>query len=383
MLELRGKIQDFKLIKNNEHYLVLYNEHYFSIKKLFYEILQDLKTGVHKQEEFINDYNISIADYEELTALLSDQISDIIENTKKKNKYIKLSIKILSERHVAQLSTYFSFLFHKAIFRVLFPLLTVLAIITAFFISIKFRNHTAYDISVLDTFWVYVVILIIMFFHELGHSSASKHFGVNPKEIGFGFYIIFPVLFSNVTRIWELNKNQRVMVNLGGVYFQGILVFLAFVYLLFTKQESYFTYLVILITKTNIFVMAYSMFPFVRNDGYWIVSDYFNIANLNEKSYSYIFKLLQNRHRINYALLVYSLGQYAFVFYLCYSYLPSIPENISAFINYIKANGVTSLLVNELGLLLKLVFSLLIGGVAASSLLKFVTPMFKQKTNHA
>lgn len=379
MLDVQSKIQGFKLIANDERYLIKYNEDYFYISELFYSILHEIKTGTHKVDEFIKKYEISTSDYEELSDLLSDKVDDIIGDETKKKKYIRFSIPLLSEKNTTTLSKYLAFFFAKNLFRILFPLVILVAIGTVTLINTEFSNHSIFDISLLDTFLVYAVIMVIMFFHELGHSSASKHYDINPKEIGFGFYIILPVLYSNVTRVWELDRNKRVTVNLAGVYFQGMVNLLAFLYLAFYAQDNYLTYLVILITKSNLFVMAYSMFPFVRNDGYWIISDYFNILNLNKRSYPYIIELIQRKEPLNYSLLLYSIGQYAFIYYLCSRYVPNIPSNVRAFINYVTENGLIELIQNELGLLFKLIISLLIGMAAISSLFRFFKPVFKPK----
>jgi putative peptide zinc metalloprotease protein len=377
MSDVQQKIQGFTFITNDGRYLVKYNEDYFYISELFYNILHEIKHGTHKVDEFIKTYQISHSDYSELSDLIADKVDDIIGDDKVKKKYIRFSVKLLSEKTTTHLSTYLTVFFSKTLFRILFPLVILTAFATLFLINTSYSEHTIFDVSVLDTTLVYAVILIIMFFHELGHSAASKSFGINPKEIGFGFYIIFPVLYSNVTRVWELDKKKRVIVNLAGIYFQGLVNVAAFAYLLLNPYDNYFTFLVLLITKTNLFVMAYSMFPFVRNDGYWIISDYFNILNLNKRSYSYIIKMFQRREPLNYSLLAYSIGQYAFIFYLCYKYVPTIPNNVNAFYTHVTEHGWLDLFVSNWGLLLKLIFSLLIGIAAISSLFRFFKPVFK------
>lgn len=66
-----------------------------------------------------------------------------------------------------------------------------------------------------------VFMLASSFFHELGHASACKYFGVRHGGIGFGLYLNFPVLYTDVTEVWKLNRAQRCVVNLAGVYFQS------------------------------------------------------------------------------------------------------------------------------------------------------------------
>ena len=46
-----------------------------------------------------------------------------------------------------------------------------------------------------------VFMLASSFFHELGHASACKYFGVCHGGIGFGLYLNFPVLYTDVTEV--------------------------------------------------------------------------------------------------------------------------------------------------------------------------------------
>jgi putative peptide zinc metalloprotease protein len=58
--------------------------------------------------------------------------------------------------------------------------------------------------------------------HEFGHAAAGKRFGATPGDIGFGFYFIAPVFFSDLSDVWKLPPKERIIVNLGGIYFELI-----------------------------------------------------------------------------------------------------------------------------------------------------------------
>ncbi|RUT68614.1 hypothetical protein D0817_19845 [Flavobacterium cupreum] len=373
------KIYEIELIRNNESYLVLFRENYFSVSKLFYELLEELKNNSHQKEKFIAAKKISSANYDELSRIVSGKLDYIVREKKRKKSYIKLAITILSGKRVLQISRYLSFFFHKSIFRVLFPIVIFTGIASQLILNLNYRNHSLFAMSWLDYVFVYFTLLAIMLFHELGHSSASHHFKVAPKEIGFGFYIIFPVLYSNVTRIWKLNKNEKVIVNLGGIYFQGLINCFLLFFLIINENNNSFTYLMLIIIKTNLFVMAYSLIPFIRNDGYWIFSDYFNIIDLNKKSYTYIFDLIRGKVKLKYSLLIFSMGQYAFVLYVCSHFLLAIPLTMSKFIFYVLNNGFLKLLSSNTTLLFQMLFSLFIAIMAVVAFYKFIKLLFEKK----
>ncbi|MEL7162822.1 MAG: hypothetical protein AAFN92_18840, partial [Bacteroidota bacterium] len=66
----------------------------------------------------------------------------------------------------------------------------------------------------------YPAAFAVLLFHELGHAASAYRFGVKPKKIGAGFYLVFPVLFADITEAWKLNRNRRLIVNMAGIYLQ-------------------------------------------------------------------------------------------------------------------------------------------------------------------
>ena len=76
--------------------------------------------------------------------------------------------------------------------------------------------------------FLYILVsLFVLLVHELGHASAAHRYKVCPKSIGFGWYIFFPVLYTDVTSAWLANRTQRVIIDIGGFYFQTILMLIA------------------------------------------------------------------------------------------------------------------------------------------------------------
>ena len=51
---------------------------------------------------------------------------------------------------------------------------------------------------------LFIFMISSSFFHELGHAAACKYFGIRHGGIGFGLYLNFPVLYTDVTEVWKL-----------------------------------------------------------------------------------------------------------------------------------------------------------------------------------
>jgi putative peptide zinc metalloprotease protein len=112
--------------------------------------------------------------------------------------------------------------------------------------------------------------------HELGHAAACLRYGAAPSAIGVGFYIAFPILYSDVSAAWSLSRRQRAVVDLGGIYLQSAVGAL---YLLLHLVTGWAPFQVAVAGIVSTVVL--SMNPLLRFDGYWVVSDLLGIANLH------------------------------------------------------------------------------------------------------
>jgi putative peptide zinc metalloprotease protein len=152
---------------------------------------------------------------------------------------------------------------------------TSLIAFSTFVATTQSRSNGFSSLSVFGGIFCFLVSLLI---HEIGHASACKRYGIEPSEIGFGMYFIWPALYCNVSGIWSLNKWQRIVVDLGGIYFQMLTAcFYLLCYLM--NHESSFLNAFWLIVGSCVFYLN----PFLKFDGYWIVSDFLGIPNLDQQ----------------------------------------------------------------------------------------------------
>lgn len=133
-----------------------------------------------------------------------------------------------------------------------------------------------------------LLLILMCLFHEIGHASACKYYKAPIGNVGFGIAGFRPVMFANVSGAWYLNQKQRIIVNIGGVYFQTIFAALLTVLSLQTNSTSLYY-----VSKTIIISVFLQFYPFYRMDGYWLVSDLMGEPNL----YSDAINLLQNKFK--------------------------------------------------------------------------------------
>lgn len=183
-----------------------------------------------------------------------------------------------------------------------------------------------------------VVFFILSFiggtFHEFGHASAANYYGAKHGGIGGGFYLFMPVYFADVTDIWKLPKGQRIVVNMAGMYFEVVYVVFLIALGLFFNYEN----LIILACIFSISIL-HSVNPFVRSDGYWILSDALEKPNLMSHGFlkiKQIFKPKKNWLLIDYFLLFYGLISYSFIAFFIYFVVIKNPNSILYFPQNIK-----------------------------------------------
>jgi len=135
----------------------------------------------------------------------------------------------------------------------------------------------------------YLLVFLSVLFHEFGHLSACQYFGCPHGEIRLGIYLLFPVFYANVTPAWRLERKARVVVDLGGMYFQLILTTPAFLLFLLSEDPVW----LLLFLELDAMILL-CLNPFLRFDGYWLCSDLLGVPNLRSRSQS-LMKILYGR----------------------------------------------------------------------------------------
>ena len=120
-----------------------------------------------------------------------------------------------------------------------------------------------------------LLTIVAACFHELGHATAGRYGGADPGVIGVGIYLIWPAFFSDLTDSYRLSRSGRLRADLGGVYFNA--VFMLLVGGLYAVTGLH--WLILLIAVQHLAV-AQQFLPFLRLDGYYLVSDLAGVPDL-------------------------------------------------------------------------------------------------------
>ncbi|MDX6401147.1 MAG: putative peptide zinc metalloprotease protein [Gaiellaceae bacterium] len=119
------------------------------------------------------------------------------------------------------------------------------------------------------------LVILSAAFHECGHATACAYGGARPGAMGAGLYIVWPAFYTDVTDAYRLGKGARLRTDLGGVYFNAIFILITAGAYFLTGFEP-----LLLIIPFQLLEMIHQFLPFIRLDGYYIVSDLTGVPDM-------------------------------------------------------------------------------------------------------
>ena len=182
---------------------------------------------------------------------------------------------VVSSSTVRRLTTPLQFLFLAPAVAV--ALVALVAMDVAFLMNDAVAKGTR-AVSTADPELVVLLIVLALLsgaFHELGHATACRYGGAEPGVIGIGIYLIWPVFYNDLNDSYRLERRGRVRADLGGVYFNVVFMVVLGAGYLVTGFEP----LVVAVAWQHLAVLQ-QFLPFVRLDGYYLVSDLAGVPDL-------------------------------------------------------------------------------------------------------
>lgn len=282
---------------------------YYEISEMIYNICSVFKEfdNLNSIREYIDsNYNISLSDKEieekiiktlfeknfldNNHEVISQQESKKIIGTKRdstgrklrKSKLLLFDLTIINADISYKIAQRLSFLFKKYYLALNLFLIIISHII--FYLFLKNDIISIYNsITISKLGFIGLLYSMSVFIHEFGHISACKFYGAKPRSIGLGIYLNYFVLYSDITDSWSLSRKNRAIIDIAGIYFQQLFATIFIVVYVFSSFFDWIPALIILIDMYTIM----SFQPFLKFDGYWLVSDLLGIANLHKKVFEF------------------------------------------------------------------------------------------------
>ncbi len=182
---------------------------------------------------------------------------------------VNLRMKVLGPRLIDPITRVLQVLYAPP---VLLPLLSIIAIAHGWLYLAQGNGVIGGIRDVIYRPGLLLVVLAIMLaagvFHEFGHAAALRYGGGRVRGMGVGLYLIYPVLYTDVTDSYRLGRWARVRTDLGGFYFYLVFALGILGAYALTGQE----FLLLVVLLINLDIIRQNI-PFVRLDGYWALAD--------------------------------------------------------------------------------------------------------------
>ena len=203
-----------------------------------------------------------------------------------------------------------------------------------------------------------VGFFISLILHESAHALTCKHFGRKVRSIGLVLYYGCPTFFTDVTDSWMLSRNKRMAVAVAGVAANALVGGVCGVLIYFTDSDLLCRFFLVG-AVVNILAVFFNLIPFLKLDGYYILSDYLDMPNLREKSISLaidakVWKRILSRTNasgVSMGMFAFGLCSLAFgclaVTFLAISVFSLIHENMPKPYNIYLAFGVVAVLISS------------------------------------
>ena len=132
----------------------------------------------------------------------------------------------------------------------------------------------------------------LAFAHESAHGLTCKRFGGEVHELGFLLLYFTPGFYTNVSDAWLFpEKSKRLWVGVAGPYFELFLWALATITWRLTDVDTRINYAALIVMTTSGIKTFFNLNPFLKLDGYYLLSDYLELPNLRKRSFRYVGKL--------------------------------------------------------------------------------------------
>lgn len=124
--------------------------------------------------------------------------------------------------------------------------------------------------------------------HEFGHAFTAYRYGCRVPTMGIAFLVMIPVLYTDTTDAWKVQgRTDRLRIGAAGMLTELALAACATVAWSLLPDGSLRAGAFLLATTTWIGTLAINASPFMRFDGYFLLSDWLDMPNLHDRAFAF------------------------------------------------------------------------------------------------
>ncbi len=123
--------------------------------------------------------------------------------------------------------------------------------------------------------------------HEFGHAFMAKRAGCRVQSMGVAFMVLLPMFYTDVSDAWRINdRRARLLIGAGGVLAELLLACIALLAWSLLPDGPARTAAFMLASATWITTLIINLNPFMRFDGYFLLSDFWGVDNLQGRAFA-------------------------------------------------------------------------------------------------
>lgn len=123
--------------------------------------------------------------------------------------------------------------------------------------------------------------------HEFGHAFMAKRAGCRVQSMGLAFMVLLPMFYTDVSDAWRVrDRRSRLLIGAGGVFAELLLAVLALLAWSLLPDGPLRTSAFMLASATWITTLVINLNPFMRFDGYFLISDLWRVDNLQSRAFA-------------------------------------------------------------------------------------------------
>lgn len=169
-------------------------------------------------------------------------------------------------------------------------ILAAMALIGLFLVTRQWDLFTASFAELLTPQGLFAYACALLFvkaFHELGHAYTATRFGCRVPTMGVSFLVMVPVFYTDTSAAWRLrSRRQRMTIDAAGLMAELSVGAVALFLWSFLPDGPVRTALFVLATTSLATSLLVNASPFMRFDGYYILSDWLGVPNLASRSFA-------------------------------------------------------------------------------------------------
>lgn len=135
--------------------------------------------------------------------------------------------------------------------------------------------------------WFVLAIVAAKAWHEIGHALAAKRMGCAVPTMGVALMFGAPLLYTDLSDTWRLTRRrQRLLVAAGGILAETALAAVATWGWLILPDGPARDACFFFATVAWLATLGVNLNPFLRFDGYFMLSDLLGVPNLQERAFA-------------------------------------------------------------------------------------------------